>query len=559
MAKHIYDNSNLAESYAGVTTPLTASFLSAAYAGVYRSFCRLMGVPRSVQQAHETMFPSMVVMIAGRMYYGLHHWYRMVSWLPGWKYNQGFFEQMLGVPSAGVLSSLHRPAYRAERIRTWWQALKIMWVLIWLGPAVKKFNQTFDRDYQQIKHDMAGWKTVPEYEVGYNHLLAVFTTRWRTPIANDFAVMIANGLATRLWRRWIGGQGTEWLEDYAHQPLLAVDPQLAFEAIVVAIKDQPDLQTLFTSPISDQDLYRQLHSSFPDQPVVELIDTYVDQHGDRSPGELKLESATLREQPWQLVRIVRQQMQAPQLHRRVKQTMQNIPLRGIRGWLLGAVISWAYRSLERREQTRYRRTLAFGVIRRLFLQLGALYVGQGKLQQPQDVFSLTVEEAFHWVPATGTQDIERRLNERRQAEASWQLIDAPRRIESDDAIPAIESAIRLVPTHGPETDLIIGTVASRPGGLVEVSGQALVLPMFDPEADFVDKIVVTKHTDPGWTVIFPVIRGLIVEQGGLLSHAAIVAREYGIPCIIGVQGATTQLSSQGQITMDMQKGTVYAS
>ena len=78
-----------------------------------------------------------------------------------------------------------------------------------------------------------------------------------------------------------------------------------------------------------------------------------------------------------------------------------------------------------------------------------------------------------------------------------------------------------------------------------VSGTALVLPEFRPDASFKDKVLVTRQTDPGWTIVFPFVKALVVERGGILSHAAIVAREFGIPCIVGVENATDLIDDGG--------------
>ena len=70
------------------------------------------------------------------------------------------------------------------------------------------------------------------------------------------------------------------------------------------------------------------------------------------------------------------------------------------------------------------------------------------------------------------------------------------------------------------------------------------------------EIVVVKHTDPGWTPLFGICKGLIVENGGLLSHAAIISRELNLPCIIGVENATKLLKDGQQISMDGSTGKI---
>jgi pyruvate,water dikinase len=69
-------------------------------------------------------------------------------------------------------------------------------------------------------------------------------------------------------------------------------------------------------------------------------------------------------------------------------------------------------------------------------------------------------------------------------------------------------------------------------------------------------ILVAEHTDPGWTVLFPAVAGLLVERGSLLSHSAIVAREMGIPCVVGVAGLMRTLRDGEEVEMDGTTGHV---
>ena len=112
----IWDNSNIVESYSGVTTPLTFSFASEIYQGVYRQFCRLMGVPDRVVAEEDDTFRNMLGLIRGRLYYNLLNWYRVLALLPGFTVNRKFMEQMMGVRESLPESvKVDRHAVRAAR------------------------------------------------------------------------------------------------------------------------------------------------------------------------------------------------------------------------------------------------------------------------------------------------------------------------------------------------------------------------------------------------------------------------------------------------------------
>ena len=96
----IWDNSNIVESYSGVTTPLTFSFAREIYPPVYREFCRMMGVPRRVIARHDDTFLNVLGLVRGRLYYNLLNWYRILALLPAYRMNRRFLEQMMGVEQA---------------------------------------------------------------------------------------------------------------------------------------------------------------------------------------------------------------------------------------------------------------------------------------------------------------------------------------------------------------------------------------------------------------------------------------------------------------------------
>ena len=69
-------------------------------------------------------------------------------------------------------------------------------------------------------------------------------------------------------------------------------------------------------------------------------------------------------------------------------------------------------------------------------------------------------------------------------------------------------------------------------------------------------ILVTRQTDPGWATVFFLIKGLVIERGGMLSHGAIIAREYGIPAVVGVPEATQHIRTGDRVRVDGDKGVI---
>ncbi|MBA2302605.1 MAG: hypothetical protein H0W08_08220, partial [Acidobacteria bacterium] len=94
-------------------------------------------------------------------------------------------------------------------------------------------------------------------------------------------------------------------------------------------------------------------------------------------------------------------------------------------------------------------------------------------------------------------------------------------------------------------------------GGTKTAAAAILLDVTDSHRLRPGDILVTRQTDPGWGPIFPLISGLVIERGGMLSHGAIIAREFGIPSVVGVRDATRLIPHGGFITVDGDRGLVH--
>lgn len=561
----IYDNSNIAESYSGVTTPLTYSFARAVYQEVYVHFCGMMGVGRRAIDANRPMFAKMVEFIGGRLYYDLINWYKLVSFLPGYSFNRAFFEKMLGLqkeydyapPQAGALER-----YLVVLPRLIYQTVKIGLSFAFMGTLVNRFNRRFDREYAGLSAlDLAALE-LPACKALYYRVYNEFVARWQVPIANDFAVMVSAGAADRLYRAWLGEDGYVQLFSRSRRPLVSLDPGYRIIEIVSLIKKEPGLPALFPGG-SPAEILKALRGPLSGSPAAKAINAYLERFGSRVPNELKLESKSINEQPEFFISILQAALAAggdgagASLPAALPEDAAGrLPL--LRRLVLSAVGGWAVNSVYRREETRFRRSLIFGFSRKLFLAIAGKFMERGFLAERDDIFYLTMEEIFSVIDSTrAPADLAAVIAARKQDHAYWKSRELPRRIESGLSVAEIEAGLRAGSNPAAAAAGVLKgmTAARTPAGLV--SGQALVLPDFDPSADFSGKILVTRQTDPGWTIVFPLLKGIVVERGGMLSHAAIVARELRIPCIVGVESAVAGVPLGASVELHMDTGEVH--
>ena len=190
--------------------------------------------------------------------------------------------------------------------------------------------------------------------------------------------------------------------------------------------------------------------------------------------------------------------------------------------------------------TGYREYPKFGMVNRYFVYKQALLdeaerlVRAHVLRETEDIFYLRFRE-LHDVVRTSQVDDEL-IHQRKDAFRSYQALTPPRVLTSDGEVVA--GAYQ-------RDDLPTGALVGLPVSAGTIEGRArVILDVADAELEAGD-ILVTAYTDPSWTPLFVAINGLVTEVGGLMTHGAVIAREYGVPAVVGVERAT-QLIRDGQ-------------
>jgi pyruvate,water dikinase len=558
----IYDNSNLAESYSGVTTPLTASFAQFIYCGVYKNFCDMMGVSRKIIKKNSNMFTEMVVYIGGRMYYDLTNWYKLVSFLPGYSFNRVFFEDMLGVDKR----FFHDKKEDRSFFDRWfiyfpitiWQVIKISFSFLFMGILVNRFCINFDKIYGSYNKDLST-ESLESLKKIFRDVSDVLVVNWKVPIANDFAVMVSTGIVRKLFDKWLPGQDAyKFLYIGSRNPIISLDPGLHIKGIIEDIKKNKNLENLFKT-CDEKEILLRLRSNYSNHRVYVNILKYINDYGNRMPGELKLESKSLDEYPEMFISIVSNAIRDNRIFVNKdisKFSVNDFDIGLLNKFILRFFLGWSRKSISLREETRFKRTLIFGFARKIFLEIGKRLEYEGVIDDATEIFLFNLEEVLGNITDKKLV-LKQMISNRKRDLSDWRKINMPKRIETSESINIIESDYKKnfeniqVDKRSPLAGMVVST-----GNVVILNGTALVMKEFDPQEKFNDKIVVTSHTDPGWSMVFPLIRGLIVENGGMLSHAAIVAREFNIPCIVGVQNATDILNSGDEIEMNLDDGRI---
>lgn len=568
----IWDNSNIVESYGGVTTPLTFSFASKAYEEVYRQFCRMMQVPDDTICDNASTFASMLGFIRGHVYYNLLSWYKVLALLPGFATNRRFMEQMMGVKE-GIPDSILRklsdtahPNRFKDRLRLIRTFVGLISSYLTLESKKRAFSGRLSEALKTphpALHDMR----TDELAGYYRNLEQQLLTRWDAPLINDFFCMIFFGVLRRLMHAWCGDEDGSLSNDVlsGQGEILSVEPANRLAMLGrIASKHPEFVDTLAHGSLESIQLHLEQIPEFQQR-----YQEYIEIFGDRCLDELKLESATLHDDPLLLLRSVGSYAQhlcrsetpigqSVELERR--ESAEKRAKAALSGNIVRrAVFSWVLKQtrarVRDRENMRFERTRLFGRVRRIFVEIGRRFYSLALLDDPRDIFYLETEEVLGFIEGTSTTKNLKGLVELRKAEfAEYHTSPAPdSRFQTHGIV-----------NHG-NTFVGSHTIAASQDGEQRkgigccpgvVRGRVCVIS--EPQAARLTAgdILVTERTDPGWIMLYPCAAGVVVERGSLLSHSAIVAREMRIPTVVSLAGATRWLKDGDWVEVDGGSGIV---
>ncbi|MFE2559681.1 rifamycin-inactivating phosphotransferase [Streptomyces sp. NPDC059352] len=357
---------------------------------------------------------------------------------------------------------------------------------------------------------------------------------------------------------WLNDKLQEWLgEKNAADTLTLSAPDnvtsemgLALLDVADVIRPQPEV-VAFLQGVEDEGFLDELAKLAGGTEARDAIDAYLDRYGMRCVGEIDITRPRWRERPTTLVPVILDNVrnfEPGAAERRFEQGRQKAlqkeedVLSRLRALPDGErKAAEAKRMIDRvRTFIGYREYPKYGIVSRYFVYKQALLeeaerLVQAKvLSEKEDIFYLTFQELHDVVRSNQVDD--QLVQQRKDAFRSYHALTPPRVLTSDGE--AVNGAYRRdnVPT---------GALIGLPVSAGTIEGRArVILDMAEADLEAGD-ILVTTFTDPSWSPLFVGIAGLVTEVGGLMTHGAVIAREYGLPAVVGVEQAT-RLIRDGQ-------------
>ncbi|WP_246074765.1 rifamycin-inactivating phosphotransferase [Nonomuraea terrae] len=370
----------------------------------------------------------------------------------------------------------------------------------------------------------------------------------------NFQAIMAGMEAT--W--WLNDKLYEWLgEKNAADTLTLSAPGnvtsemgLALLDVADVIRPHPEV-VAFLQGVEDEGFLDELPKLAGGTEAREAIEAYLDRYGMRCVGEIDITRPRWSERPTTLVPVIldnvklfepgaaerrfeQGRQEAEKKERDVLSRLRALPDGERKADEAKRMIDRVRTFIGYREYPKYDIVSRFFVYKQALLEEAERLVRAGVLPEKEDIFSLTFQE-LHDVVRTNQVD-DQLIQQRKDAYRSYHALTPPRVLTSDGEV--ITGAYR-------RDDVPAGALIGLPVSAGTIEGRARVI-LDMAEADLAaGDILVTAHTDPSWTPLFVAVSGLVTEVGGLMTHGAVIAREYGLPAVVGVVDAT-RLIRDGQ-------------
>ncbi len=517
----ILDNSNIVESYPGVSLPLSISFVHSVYTGVFKRVAFRILHNKKVLSKYDNNLNNMIGSSSGRIYYKISNWYTIIKFLPMNSKIIPIWQEMMGVKNKNVTNDKVEIGF-LTRLKSYYHSIHEFRIVPKnMDYLNNKFIQVNNYFNETFKEDMPIEEVLNLYKKVEEEILV----DWDITLINDMYSFLYTGLLKkRLKKKHVS---EEEINNY-------------FSGItnIESLKPIKNLINLaYNKDKISKDEYNKLY------------DEYITNYGDRALEELKLESETFRTNHKLLDDKINEYRKDLNKLEELYTSINKESKKTIKDDIITRFISKrAMLGIKNREISRLNRSRIYGMVRSMVLSIGNNLYKNKLIDNDRDVFYLTIEEIFNYKG----HDLKNIIKSRKEEyKIYYELPNYSRLIfagiEFDKHHPSVNNVRKDI-----EKDVLEGVATSK--GYVE--GYALVIDDIKKKIDTKDKILVTKMTDPGWVFLLATSKGVISEKGSLLSHTAIISREIGIPSIVGVENATSIIKTGDYVKMDANTGKI---
>lgn len=517
----ILDNSNIVESYPGISKPITISFVKFIYGGVFKGVSYRILKNKKILNNYSLYFENMVGNSNGRLYYKISNWYALIKFLPFSKKIIPVWQDMLGVKNKSYdQEKIDIP--KITRIKTYFNSF---YEVIRVPKNMEMLNKKFITINDEFNKRFSDSLTNEEIIDLYNYIKKEVLEIWDITLLNDLYSFIFTGmLKKRLKKKNIK-------EDKVNEYISGISN----------IESLKPIKSLISLAYNKDKMTKEEYKK--------AFKEYIELYGDRNLEELKLESETFRTNPKLLENKISEYRKdikkLNNLYKNINEKKQEIKINDL---VTKFISKRATLGIKNREISRLNRSRIFGMVRSMFQTMGKNLAKENKINNYKDIEYLTIDELFNSEKYDIKEIIE---NRKKEYQMFKELPNYSRLVFSEKEFDKHHKSINLKNNFF-DKNTLSGTPSSN--GIAE--GYALVIDDINKEYDVKDKILITKMTDPGWVFLLATSKGVISEKGSLLSHTAIISRELKIPSIVGVDKVVETIKTGDYIRMNGSTGKI---
>jgi phosphohistidine swiveling domain-containing protein len=558
--RQVWTNANLGEVLPDAMTPMTCSFVFATCASLLDPVLILLGAEHLKQE-------KIARLIAGRLYLNVSTWLAMAQRIPGARVFP--IHELIG-GAQGVTATPGGPEITPEdlanvRASTAKMVLRLPWFLLALAAhhQARACRSLRKIQAESCRLQDLDFPRMSRAELGRAFRVLVRDGLRRFDLLDIVAAMTPLALLYPVCARWLGdAEGAvansllTGLGDVASARAGIDLWRLALQARAV-----PAVRQAILTTGTWQSTQRKLAASDAGRAFLESWERFMACHGHHCRGEVEFYNPRWSERPDYILKLVRGYViqaeatdplatQAQRARRRAQRQEQYC--RQLKNPVRRAIFSRLLRAAQRgsalRENFKSEAMRWTAALRRILLELGRRFTDTGVFREVDDVFFLQLPEVAALLRGTADFDAPRLVAARRAQYEKDKPLTPPKIV-----VGRFDPAAVVPEASGASADVLTGVAASA--GVA--TGPARVILHSDTDEQVQPgEILVAPFTDPGWTPYFLPAAGIVMEQGGLLSHGSIIAREYGLPAVVNVPRATQILRTGQILRVDGNRGTV---
>jgi phosphoenolpyruvate synthase/pyruvate phosphate dikinase len=557
----VWDNSNIIESYPGITSTLTYSFIEKMYEAVYRQMSLIMGISAKTVEENSSVYANMLGHLCGRVYYNLNNWHKSLSLLPGYQINADLMDNMMGVKEKFETEKTQSKG----KVSEYWNVTRAIFKILRRHALANKDRLKFQEYFNSVMEEYNGMNfkemDLSTLQNNYFRFEETLVKKWQAPLVNDFFCMIYFGVLQKLVKKYQLDENGTLHNDLVSgaKDIISTEPISLTLEIAREINKNSIAIELFLNEYPEFVL-KEIESNPVFSVINTMVKSYIQKWGERCVGELKLETITYKQAPENYIRILQSYVRNKQFEgfendidirreaeKRIKYKLKR---KVVKKLIFFYVLRKARYFVSNRENLRFERTRGFGMVRMMMVEMGEKLFYSKSIEHPRDIFYLNQKEVFSFIKNKEL-NLKEIIQKRKIEEERFEKIQLPERIKTSEKTKDFsvfeENTKEIISV---ETLQGVGCCA----GIIRATVSVIHSP-YEIES-LNNTILVTASTDPGWVVLFPSAAAIVVERGSLLSHSAIVSREMGIPCIVGVKNLLSQLKTGDLIEMDGTNGSV---